>query len=86
MSVLGLGSLADKVWVEGVEQLRSDRRQAGMLMARAFVSVLVDPHGAASGLDADTKRKIVALRNRALDHLDAVVGKQVQQSREGELA
>lgn len=86
MSVLGLGSLADKVWVEGVEQLRSDRRQAGMLMARAFVSVLVDPHGAASGLDADTKRKIVALRSRALDHLDAVIGKQVHQTREGEPA
>jgi hypothetical protein len=86
MSVLGLSGLADKVWLEGVEQLRSDRRQAGVLMARAFVSVLVDPHGAASGLDPDTKRKIAALRKKALDHLDAVIGREIHQNKEGQVA
>lgn len=86
MSVLGLTGLADKVWLEGVEQLRSDRRQAGVLMARAFVSVLVDPHGAASGLDPDTKRKIAALRKKALDHLDAVIGREIHQNKEGQVA
>lgn len=86
MAALGLAALADKVWVEGVEQLRNDRRQAGLLMARAFVSVLVDPHGAAVGLDTATKGKIVTLRTRALDHLDAVVSREVYDNREGPVA
>lgn len=86
MNVLGLNALADKVWVEGVEQLRNDRRQAGLLMARAFVSVLVDPHGAAAGLDPETRHKITALRARALDHLDVVVSRQVHDNREGQVA
>lgn len=85
MSVLGLSALTDKVWVEGVEQLRNDRRQAGFLMARAFVSVLVDPHGAAGGLDQETKSKIAALSRQALDHLDAVVSREILDNREGQV-
>ncbi|MEG3088538.1 hypothetical protein [Sphingomonas sp. PB4P5] len=64
--------LADKMWDEGIEQLRSDRRRAGIRMAQAFISVLVDPHGVAAGLNQDVRAGIAALRARALDHLDVV--------------
>lgn len=74
-SVLGLPiGLADKIWDEGIEQLRSDRRRAGIRMAQAFISVLVDPHGVAGGLSADVRSRIATLRSRALDHIDVVVG------------
>ena len=77
LSVLGLPTgLADKIWDEGIEQLRSDKRRAGIRMAQAFISVLVDPHGVTGGLNADVRTRIAALRSRALDHIDVVVGVQ----------
>ncbi|MND04053.1 hypothetical protein D3C83_241550 [compost metagenome] len=51
-------------------------------MAQAFVSVLVDPHGAAGGLPRDIRDKIAVLRIQALDHLDTVVGREPR-DREG---
>jgi hypothetical protein len=86
MRALGLEALADKVWVEGIEQLRNDRRRAGLRMAQAFVSVLVDPHGAAAGLDRAIRDNIVALRTSALDHLDVVVLHETYDTQEGQVA
>lgn len=64
--------IADKMWREGIDPLRIDKRRAGARMAQAFVSVLVDPHGAAAGLDPALRASIAELRERALDHLDTV--------------
>lgn len=75
MEVLGAGPLAEKVWGEGVQPMRVARRQAGLKMAQAFISVLVDPHGAGMGLDGAVRGKIAVLRQRALDHLDTVTAK-----------
>lgn len=86
MTALGLEALADKVWVEGIEQLRNDRRRAGLRMAQAFVSVLVDPHGAAAGLDRAIRDNIVALRTSALDHLDVVAHRETYDAQEGQVA
>lgn len=86
MTALGLEALAEKVWVEGIEQLRNDRRRAGLRMAQAFVSVLVDPHGAATGLDRAIRDNIVALRTSALDHLDVVVLREIRDTQEGQVA
>ena len=77
LSVLGLPTgLADKIGDDGLEQLRSDKRRAGIRLAHAFISVLVDPHGVTGGLNADVRTRIAALRSRALDHIDVVVGVQ----------
>jgi hypothetical protein len=65
-----------RMWVEGIEQLRGDRRRAGFRMAQAFISVLVDPHGAVAGLPADLRESAAQLRVKALDHLDTVVERQ----------
>ncbi|MEO5774463.1 MAG: hypothetical protein ABIQ32_10150 [Sphingomicrobium sp.] len=65
-------AIADKMWNEGIDQLRVGRRRAGARIARAFISVLVDPHGAAADLDADVRSRIAELRDRAVDHLDIV--------------
>ena len=65
--------IAEKIWTEGIEPLRIDRRRAGLRMAQAFISVLVDPHAAAAGLDASVRQGIKILCIRALDHLDGVV-------------
>ena len=65
--------VAEKIWTEGIEPLRIDRRRAGLRMAQAFISVLVDPHAAAAGLDASVRQSIKTLCTRALDHLDGVV-------------
>jgi hypothetical protein len=65
--------VAEKIWTEGIEPLRIDRRRAGLRMAQAFISVLVDPHAAAAGLDASVRQSIKTLCIRALDHLDGVV-------------
>jgi len=74
MEVLGVNdSLAEKMWLEGIQPLRIDRRRAGHQMAQAFVSVLVDPHGTTSGLGAAVRERIQLLRKKALDHLDQVV-------------
>ena len=75
MSVLGVNeSLADKMWVEGIQPLRIDRRRAGQRMAQAFISVLVDPYGTISGLSASLRGGIATLRKKALDYLDQVLG------------
>jgi hypothetical protein len=74
MSALGVNqALADKMWMEGIQPLRIDRRRAGQRMAQAFVSVLVDPHGTASGFDASVREGIQVLRQKAVEHLDEVV-------------
>ncbi|WP_454916614.1 hypothetical protein [Xanthobacter sediminis] len=86
MATMGLSALADKIWDEGVEPLRNDRRRAGLRMAQAFISVLVDPHGASIGLDLAVKQKIVTLRTRALDHLDAVISRELFDSNQGQVA
>jgi hypothetical protein len=86
MATIGLSALAVKVWDEGVEPLRNDRRRAGLRMAQAFISVLVDPHGASVGLDLAVKQKIVTLRTRALDHLDAVISRETFDSNRGQVA
>lgn len=65
--------LAEKMWMEGIQPLRIDRRRAGQRMAQAFVSVLVDPHGTASSLKADVRAAIAGLRKKALDYVDQVV-------------
>eukprot|EP01037_Dinobryon_pediforme_P010504 gene10504-10572_t len=45
-AALGIpAQIAEKMWNEGIDQLRVGRRRAGARMARAFISVLVDPHG-----------------------------------------
>ena len=78
MTVLGAGALAEKIWSEGVQQMRVARQQAGLRMAQAFISVLVDPHGAAIGMDGAVRGQIGLLRQRALDHLDTVTAKSMQ--------
>ena len=65
--------LADTIWREGVEPLRIDRRRAGALMAQAFVSVLVDPHGGLGSIPADIKEGVRRLRRQAMEHLDGVL-------------
>lgn len=73
MEAIGVAApIADKMWREGIDPLRIDRRRAGTRMAQAFISVLVDPHGAAAGLDPALRTSIAELRERALDHLDTV--------------
>jgi hypothetical protein len=74
MHVLDSAPLAEKMWKEGIQHMRVARQRAGLKMAQAFISVLVDPHGAAGGLSQDIREKIAVLRVRALDHLDTVVG------------
>lgn len=77
VAVLGIDqALTDKMWIEGIQQLRIDRRRAGMQMAQAFISVLVDPHGTASHLSKDIRASIGALRSKALDHLDEITDRQ----------
>ncbi len=74
MAVLGVNdTLSERMWVEGIQPLRIDRRRAGHRMAQAFVSVLVDPHGTASGLDSTVRSAIKTLRKRTFDYLDQVV-------------
>lgn len=65
--------LAEAIWREGIEPLRTGRRRAGARMAQAFISVLVDPHGGAGALPAEIKERIGRLRRQAMDHLDGVV-------------
>lgn len=82
MAVLGVNAaLAEKMWLEGIQPLRKDRRRAGQRMAQAFVSVLVDPHGTASGLDASVRDSIRMLRKKAMDHLDQVVATETVENR-----
>jgi hypothetical protein len=76
-------ALADKLWREGIEPLRIDRRRAGARMAQAFVSVLVDPHGGAGSMPADVKDGIARLRRQAMEHLDGVLAVRRQDQREG---
>ena len=64
--------LAEKMWLVGIQQLRINRRRAGLRMGQAFVSVLVDPHGTASGLGREVKEGVALLTKRALEHLDEV--------------
>lgn len=82
MQVLDSAPLAEKMWKEGIQHMRVARQRAGLKMAQAFVSVLVDPHGAAGGLPRDIRDKIAVLRIQALDHLDTVVGREPR-DREG---
>ena len=78
MNVLGVPDLlAERMWLEGIQPLRIDRRRAGHRMAQAFVSVLVDPHGTASGFDPAVRAAITALRAKALDYLDQVVDREI---------
>jgi hypothetical protein len=85
MAVLGVNdALAEKMWLEGIQPLRIDRRRAGQRMAQAFVSVLVDPHGTASGFDEAVRQGIRALRKRALDHLDQVTAIETLEVRGGD--
>lgn len=65
--------LAEAIWREGIEPLRIDRRRAGLRMAQAFISVLVDPHGGSGTLPADVRERIAQLRRKAMDHLDGVL-------------
>ena len=77
-AVLGIDeTLAEKIWLEGVQQLRIDRRRAGQRMAQAFISVLVDPHGTTSHYTKEIRVGIRALRKKALEHLDQVTSHQV---------
>jgi hypothetical protein len=77
IAVLGIDqAVAEKMWIEGIQQLRIDRRRAGMQMAQAFISVLVDPHGTVSHLSKDIRASIGALRRKALDHLDQIADRQ----------
>ena len=78
VATLGIDeTLAEKMWLEGIQQLRIDRRRAGQRMAQAFISVLVDPHGTASYFAKDIRDGISALRKKALDHLDQVTGREL---------
>lgn len=74
--------LADTIWREGIEPLRIDRRRAGALMAQAFVSVLVDPHGGLGSIPAEIKEGIRRLRRQAVEHLDGVLAVRREQRRE----
>ncbi|MEJ0063302.1 MAG: hypothetical protein WDO70_08905 [Alphaproteobacteria bacterium] len=64
--------LSEKMWQVGIQQLRINRRRAGLRMGQAFVSVLVDPHGTASGLGPEVREGIAQLTKRAVEHLDEV--------------
>ena len=75
-------ALADTIWREGIEPLRIDRRRAGALMAQAFVSVLVDPHGGLGSIPADIKESIRRLRRQAMEHLDGVLTIRREHTRE----
>ena len=76
--VLGIDeALTERIWLEGIQQLRIDRRRAGQRMAQAFISVLVDPHGTTSHYTQDIRTSITALRKKALEHLDQITGRQV---------
>ncbi|MBV8977349.1 MAG: hypothetical protein JOZ13_08205 [Alphaproteobacteria bacterium] len=75
-------ALAEKLWQEGIEPLRIDRRRAGTRMAQAFVSVLVDPHGVLGSMPSGVKEGISRLRRRAMEHLDGVVSVRRQEFRE----
>ena len=78
VGVLGIDeALAEKMWLEGIQQLRIDRRRAGQRMAQAFISVLVDPHGTTSHYTRDIRTSITALRKKALEHLDQITGREV---------
>lgn len=80
MEVLGVHEpLSEKIWSEGIQPLRTDRRRAGQRMAQAFVSVLVDPHGTASGFSSEVREGIFALRKKAIDHLDQVVSLEIHE-------
>jgi hypothetical protein len=70
-------ALAERIWLEGVQPLRIDRRRAGLRMAQAFISVLVDPHGTTSHFTNDLRESITALRKKALDHLDRVTSREI---------
>lgn len=73
MAVLGVNeSVAERMWMQGIQPLRIDRRRAGQRMAQAFVSVLVEPHGTTSHFSAPVREGIRALRKKALDHLDRI--------------
>ena len=73
MSVIGIDdTVTDKIWVEGIQPLRIDRRRAGQRMAQAFISVLVDPHGTASGFGSAVRESISALRGKAQEYVDQV--------------
>ncbi|MGH6878093.1 MAG: hypothetical protein ACREHV_12080, partial [Rhizomicrobium sp.] len=77
VTVLGIDqAVAEKMWIEGIQQLRIDRRRAGMQQAQALISVLVDPHGTVSHLSKDIRASIGALRRKALDHLDQITDRQ----------
>jgi hypothetical protein len=65
-------TIAARIWAEGIQPLRIDRRRAGLRMAQAFVSVLVDQHAAASALDASVRERIGTLCAQALEYLDVV--------------
>lgn len=81
--ILGIApDMADKIWREGIEPLRIDRRRAGARMAQAFVSVLVDIHGSGGKLGADVREKIGELRKKAREHLDGVVSARSYDARE----
>jgi len=73
LDVLGQRPLAEKIWKEGIQPLRIDRRRAGVKLANAFASVLVDPHGGAASLTPDIRARIATLRQRALEHVDGVI-------------
>ena len=78
VAALGINeSLTEKMWFEGIQQLRIDRRRAGQRMAQAFISVLVDPHGTTSHYTREIRASIGALRKKAVEHLDQVTGRQV---------
>ena len=70
-------ALAEKMWLEGIQQLRIDRRRAGQRTAQAFISVLLDPHGTTSYYTKEIRASIRALREKALEHLDQVTGREV---------
>jgi hypothetical protein len=74
--------IAERIWTEGIQPLRIDRRRAGLRMAQAFVSVLVDQHAAVSSLDPSVREKIGTLCERALDHLDVVAGSERHETQE----
>jgi hypothetical protein len=80
-------AVAASIWREGVEPLRIDRRRAGARMAQAFVSVLVDSHGATAAMPPDVRESIARLRRQATEHLDGVIAVHKQREvYEGELA
>lgn len=87
MEIVGIPEpLAAAIWCEGVEQLRIGRRRAGTLMAQAFVSVLVDTHGASASMPSSVKDGISRLRKQAKEYLDGVLAVQIPALREAERA